>query len=173
MTWLLILFGVAVVVSPLMWFRQSPRQKLITELRRAASSMGLQVSLHRRPDARDDETRLECVCYRLPWLNDSCRQNWVLQRYSNRGWESDDSSTINSVIKSAGWKWTIAEAHPQWNHLLEETVADIPAGVSAIIANKTGIGFIWNERDDSSDLQKVAQNLKKLQQTAKKFADEA
>ena len=87
MTWLLILFGVAVVVSPLMWFRQSPRQKLITELRRAASSMGLQVSLHRRPDARDDETRLECVCYRLPWLDDSCRQNWVLQRYSNRGWD--------------------------------------------------------------------------------------
>ena len=68
MTWLLIVFGVAVVVSPLMWFRQSPRQKLITELRRAAGSMGLQVSLHRRPDAREDETRWSAVCYRLPWL---------------------------------------------------------------------------------------------------------
>ena len=95
-----------------------------------------------------------------------------MQRYSNRGWESDSASS-ESVIDSAGWKWTIAEADPHWSHLLEETVADIPAGVSAIIANKTGIGFIWNERDDSSDLQKVAQNLKKLQQTAKKFADEA
>ncbi|MDG1818703.1 MAG: hypothetical protein P8H31_02630 [Porticoccaceae bacterium] len=171
MTWLLILFGVGIVVSPLMWFRQSPRQKLITELRRSANSMGLQVSLHRRPDAREDETRLESVCYRLPWLDDSCRQNWVLHRYSNRGWQSDTLS--GAAINSAGWKWTIAEADPQWGHLLEETVADIPAGVSAIIANNTGIGFIWNERDDSSDLQKVAQNLKKLQQTAKKFAYEA
>ena len=56
---------------------------------------------------------------------------------------------------------------------LQETSADIPTGVSAIIANKAGIGVIWNERDDASDLQKVAHNLKKMQQTAKKFADEA
>jgi len=163
MTWLLILFGVAVVVSPLMWFRQSPRQKLITELRRTAASMGLQVSLHRRPDAREDETRLECVCYRLPWLDDSCRQSWVLHRHSKRGWESAISD----------WLWTIAEADSKWRDLLAETVADIPAGASAIIANSAGIGVIWNEREDAADLQKVAQNLKKMQQTAKKFADEA
>ena len=163
MTWLLILFGLAVVVSPLMWFRQSPRQKLITELRRTASSMGLQVSLHRRPDARDDESRLECVCYRLPWLGDSCRQSWVFHRYSNRGWASPISE----------WLWTIAEADPKWNDLIGEIAADMPSGVSAIMANNSGIGVIWNERDDASDLQKVAQNLKKMQQTAKKFADEA
>jgi hypothetical protein len=163
MTWLLILFGVAIVVSPLMWFRQSPRQKLITELRRSANSMGLQVSLHRRPDARDDETRLECVCYRLPWLGDSCRQSWVLHRHSKRGWQS----VVND------WLWTIAEADPKWSDLLAETVADIPAGVSAIIANNAGIGVIWNERDDAADLEKVAHNLKKMQQTAKKFADGA
>jgi len=151
-----------------MWFRQSPRQKLITELRLSANSMGLQVSLHRRPDAREEETRLECVCYRLPWLDDSCRQNWVLQRHSNRGWKPD-SPTLNS----RGWLWTLAEADSQWQQLLEKIVADIPSGVSAILANKAGIGMIWNERDDAADLEKVAQNLKKLQQTAKKFADEA
>ncbi|MGB0449407.1 MAG: hypothetical protein ACPGF6_02365 [Porticoccaceae bacterium] len=168
MTWLVILFGVAVVVSPLMWFRQSPRQKLITELRRAANSMGLQVSLHRRPDAREDETRLECVCYRLAWLDDSSRQNWVLHRHSKRGWKPD-----SPVLSSAGWLWTIAEAAPEWAATLEETVADLPSGASAIVANKAGIGIIWNERDDAADLEKVAQNLKKLQQIAKKFADEA
>lgn len=163
MTWLLILFGVAIVVSPLMWFRQSPRQKLITDLRRSANSLGLQVSLHRRPDAREDETRLECVCYRLPWLDDSCRQNWVLHRHSNRGWQS--------VVKD--WLWTIAEADSKWSETLSATVADIPAGVSAIIANNAGIGVIWNEREDAADLQKVVENLEKIQQTAKKFADEA
>ena len=163
MIWLLILFGVAIVVSPLMWFRQSPRQKLITDLRRSANSLGLQVSLHRRPDAREDETRLECVCYRLPWLDDSCRQNWVLHRHSNRGWQS--------VVKD--WLWTIAEADSKWSETLSATVADIPAGVSAIIANNAGIGVIWNEREDAADLQKVVENLEKIQQTAKKFADEA
>jgi hypothetical protein len=168
MTWLLILFGIAIVISPLMWFRQSPRQKLITELRRSANSMGLQVSLHRRPDARDDETRLECVCYRRSWLDDNCRQNWVLHRYSKRGWEPD-----NIVLNSSGWLWTIAEADPKWAALIADLCADLPQGVSAIIANKAGIGVIWNERDDSSDLDKVAENLTKMQQTAKKFADEA
>ena len=168
MTWLVILFGIAVVVSPLMWFRQSPRQKLITELRRTANSMGLQVSLHRRPDAREDETRLECVCYRLVWLDDSCRQSWVLHRHSKRGWEPD-----SAVLSGNGWLWTIAEAEPKWAATLEKTTADLPSGVSAIIANKAGIGMIWNERDDASDLEKVAQNLKDIQQTAKKFADEA
>ena len=163
MTWLLILFGIAIVISPLMWFRQSPRQKLITELRRTANSMSLQVALHRRPDAREDETRLETVCYRFPWPDDSCRQSWVLHRSSNRGWESEIS----------GWLWTIAQAKYEWREILEQCTAELPAGVSAIIANNAGIGVIWNERDDATDLQKIAQNLKKLQQTAKKFADEA
>lgn len=163
MTWLLIVFGVAVVISPLMWFRQSPRQKLITELRRSANGMGVQVALHRRPDAREDETRLETVCYRLPWLNENCRQNWVLHRYSSRGWESS----------SSGWLWTIAQALPHWDPIIQEVTAELPQGVSAIIANKAGIGVIWNERDDAADLQKIAHILKKLQQSAKKFADEA
>jgi hypothetical protein len=86
-----------------------------------------------------------------------------LHRHSKRGWESAISD----------WLWTIAEADSKWRDLLAETVADIPAGASAIIANSAGIGVIWNERDDATDLQKVAQNLKKMQQTAKKFADEA
>jgi hypothetical protein len=86
-----------------------------------------------------------------------------LHRHSSRGWQSE----VND------WLWTIAEADSQWNELLAETVANMPAGVSAIIANNAGIGIIWNEREDAADLQKVAQNLKKMQQTAKKFADEA
>ena len=159
MTWLLIVLGVAIVVSPLMWFRQSPRQKLITELRREASSQGIQVTLHRRPDAREDETRLETVCYRIPWPDDSCRQSWVLHRYSGRGWESACS----------GWLWTISQAPPEWDHKLPELVTSLPSGVSAIVANNTGIGVIWNEREDADDLVKIVENVKKLQSWAKKI----
>ena len=61
MTWLLIVFGTALVLSPLMWLKQSPHQKRIAELRRQANVASLQVSLHRRPDAREDERRLEAV----------------------------------------------------------------------------------------------------------------
>ena len=159
MTWLLIVLGVAVVISPLMWFRQSPRQKLITELRRLAGSAGLQVSLYRRPDARDDETRLECVCYRLPWLGDNCRPDWVLPRFSSRGWAS----------ACPGWLWTINQAPPEWDALLVEQVAEFPAGVSALVASPAGIGVIWNEREDNRDLMKIVANLKKIQHRAKEI----
>lgn len=168
MTWFLILIGVAIVVSPLMWFRQSPRQKLVTELRRQAHIMGLQVSLDRRPDAREEETRLECVRYSLPWLDEDCRQAWVLHRYSQRGWQPDSGDLTRS-----GWLWTIAQAPPQWDGVLADSVGELPAGATAVIANKVGIGVIWDEREDSSDLEKVANFLKKMQQIAKKFAVDA
>jgi len=159
MTWLLIVLAVAIVLSPLMWFRQSPRQKLITELRRSAGSAGLQVTLYRRPDAREDETRLEYVCYRLPWLTDDCRQNWVLHRFSKRGWDS----------ACPGWQWTLSQASPQWDAFLGEMLDDLPSGVSAIIATDAGIGMIWNERDNAADLEKIAHKLKKLQHQAKEI----
>ena len=159
MTWMLIVLGVAVVISPLMWFRQSPRQKLITELRRSAGSAGLQVSLYRRPDARDEETRLECVCYRMPWLHEDCRQNWVLHRFSSRGWDSN----------CPGWLWTINQAAPEWDPLLAEKIEDFPAGVSALVATAAGIGVIWNERDGDADLVKIVDNLKKFQHQAKEI----
>ena len=156
MTWLLIVLAVAVVLSPLMWFRQSPRQKLITDLRRSASALGLQVSLHRRPDAREEETRLETVCYRLPWLSDNCRQDLVIHRHSSRGWDGP-----------AGWLWTLAQAAPEWDAVLLDVLPQLPAGVSAVVANSAGLGVIWNEREDAADLQKIATQLKKLQLYAK------
>ncbi len=159
MTWMLIVLGVAVVISPLMWLRQSPRQKLITELRRSAGSAGLQVSLYGRPDARDEETRLECVCYRMPWLDDDCRQNWVLHRFSSRGWDSS----------CPGWLWTINQAAPEWDAILADQMDDFPAGVSALVATAAGIGVIWNERDDDADLVKIVDNLKKFQRQAKEI----
>ena len=70
MTWLLIVLGVAIVVSPLMWFRQSPRQKLITELRRCGEAVqGIQVTsatvVRMRVRMRH---AWRAVCYRIPWL---------------------------------------------------------------------------------------------------------
>jgi len=159
MTWLLILFGVALVCSPLMWLKQSPHQRRVTELRRLASSLTLQVSLHRRPDARDDELRLECVCYRLPWTDSQCRQNWVLQNYSERGWDSHCS----------GWRWFGNQARPELHEIIAETIGKMPETVSAIIANSAGIGVIWDERGEVSDVQSISELLPGLRQKAEEI----
>jgi hypothetical protein len=159
MTWLLIVFGTALVLSPLMWLKQSPHQKRIAELRRQANVASLQVSLHRRPDAREDERRLEAVCYRLPWQDTDCRQSWVLQRVSSRGWPSEYQ----------GWSWMAEEAGKQWHDLLAETIANLPEGVGAIVASAQGIGVIWDERGDLSELNQICEFLHRLRQKAEEI----
>ena len=159
MTWLLILLGLALVISPLMWFKQSPHQQQITELRRLANSLLLQVKLHRRPDARDDEMRLETVCYRLPWTDTDCRQNWVLQRYSSRGWES----------QCQGWHWTVDQSNAALDDTLTRVTADVPESVTALIASDAGIGVIWTEQGGADDVQKINQLLMLLRQKAEEI----
>lgn len=159
MSWLLILFIIAVVISPLMWLKQSPHSKRMIELRGLANSLSMQVSLHRRPDARDDEKALETVCYRLPWQDRDCDQKWVLHRFSQRGWDSD----------FAGWRWTLHQADPVWDSLLAEIIPQMPVGVSAVIANRAGIAVIWDERGDAQALQKIGENLQALRDRAKEI----
>ncbi len=159
MTWLLIVFGIAVVLSPLMWLKQSPHQKRITELRRWANSRSLKVSLHRRPDAREDEVRLDAVYYGLPWLDKSAGQDWVLQRHSQRGWQSD----------LEGWQWFGHQADPTWDQLLADTVPELPSGVSAVIANSSGVGLIWDERGTFTEIEQLCEFLQRLRQKAEEI----
>ncbi len=159
MIWLLIVFGTALVLSPLMWLKQTPHQRRITELRRQASAASLQVSLHRRPDAREDERRLEAVCYRLPWQDTDCRQDWVLHRLSDRGWPSEHQ----------GWSWMAQDAGQQWHDLLAENIANLPPGVGAIVASGQGIGVIWDERGDSAELNQICDFLHRLRQKAEEI----
>lgn len=159
MSWLLILFGLAIVLSPLMWLKQSPHQRKITELRRLANTAGMQVTLHRRPDAREDEKRLETVCYRLPWLEIDHKQHWVLHRYSERGWDSH----------CPGWRWTINQANSEWDALLSTVVEHLPQNVDAVMANQLGIGVIWNERGEAEDVDKICTELERLRQKAKEI----
>jgi len=159
MTWLLIVFGVALVISPLMWLKQSPHQHRITGFRRQANSLFLQVCLHRRPDARVDELRLESVCYRLPWRDKACRQDWILQRCSQRGWESPYPA----------WRWMADQADSQWGSALDEVLLQMPVGVSAVIADGNGIGVIWDERGETEDVTVIYQLLLLLRQKAEEI----
>ena len=159
MSWLLILFIIAVVISPLMWFRQTPHSKRMTEFRHLANSLKIQVSLHRRPDARDEETALETVCYRLAWPETDIKQGWILQRFSQRGWDSSYD----------GWRWTQYQADPEWDMVLDELVPQMPSGVSAIMASRAGIGLIWDERGTAQDVQNIVAILQRLKQKAEEI----
>jgi hypothetical protein len=160
MNWLLIGLCVILALSPLVWLKPSSHQKRVAELRRQAGILSLHVNLRCRPDARDGETQLDSVCYRLPWLSEGHNDNWVLHRYSQRGWESHCD----------GWRWFSNQADPSWATSLSKMVTQLPFGVSALIANREGIGVIWDERGDQSDIRQIFDCLQLLRQESCKGA---
>jgi len=152
MIWLLIIFCLAVALSPLMWMKASPRQQQVTVLRAKARSLSINVNMCRQPDAIDSETRLDAILYWLPWQKDTVNQVWILQRRTRRGWESSFD----------GWRWVNNQAHPSWEQIIELIIQDLPAGISAIVSNKEGIGMVWDERGGEDLIDNLHQNLNNL-----------
>ena len=145
MVWLLIILCIAVIVSPLMWMKSSPRQQRIKRFRDMARKHSLKVSLQRRPEARESETRLDAVCYWCPWGADVKPKHWVLHRYSNRGWQSSWQD----------WHWFKAEASIEWLACVEDVLSVLPENVSAIVVDSTGIGMFWDESGEQSTLEQI------------------
>lgn len=152
MKWLLIGFLIAVVLSPLMWMRQSPGQQRVTQHRRDARSKGIQVNLQPRPEAREGENRLEAVCYRAPWTKSSVRQNWVLHRYSERGWPSD----------LPGWNCAVEQLGGNCSEPVYSVARELPVGVRAIVADARGLGLIWDEKGDTEQCALVCEKAGEL-----------
>lgn len=152
MNYFLVIVGIALVLSPLFWMKPSLRQKQITALRGLAPKLGLRVRLHRRPDALDEEKRLECVNYYLPWSAPPTRP-WVLHRFSTRGWESP----------WAGWHWR-GDIPPESRFAaIGELLQTLPEDCSALVIDRQGVGAIWQERSDETGLTAIASVLHKLQ----------
>ena len=145
MVWLLILLCLAVVISPLMWMKNSPRQQSIQRFRDIARKHSLKVSLQRRPEARESENRLNAVCYWHPWGADIKPKHWVLHRYSKRGWPSPWQD----------WHWFQSEASIEWLACVEDVISELPENVSAIVVNSTGIGMFWDEKGEDSTIEKI------------------
>ena len=158
MIWLLIAAVILTIISPLLWMRSSPRQKHIDHLRSYARTAGIQVILHRRPDARDDEVRLETVCYRLPWRGLEVADHWVIHRYSQRGWESLFS----------GWRWFQGEVENGFSEGLGEAIVGMPESASAILCNASGIGVTWGEREDTQAVAAICASLSDLRELLEK-----
>jgi len=160
MTYLLIAFVLALILSPLMWFRQSPRQKLITAMRKEAASKGIRVKLSKPADAREGEGRLEYVTYTLPWLPDSAAsmeprmEKWLLVKGTRRG----DPSNWNS------WQWLGRESNDALITPIGFALEKLPENISALEACSEGVRIYWQERGQLYDVQAIFEHLDKLRE---------
>lgn len=155
MSYLLIIFIIVVVLSPLVWLKGTPAQRRMTEFRRQAALSGLKVQLVPEPDAEESEKRPSAVRYVLPFRPGEVEAfclpgTWTLLRNSRRGWESPWD----------GWRWFRGEAAPVLLPRIETVLSGLPEMVYAIRADRLGIAFYLTESGDAGSVELLADRLK-------------
>ncbi len=160
MIWLLIIFTLAVVVSPLLMMKSSPRQQQISSCRQAARSLSISVNLHPQPDARETEKRLVTTLYWLPWQTERRPKPWVLHRCSDRGLHS----------RWSNWYWLPNRAGSQWEDVLDDVLCQLPSGVTAVVLNNSGVGVTWDERSDSAVVSTLHSCIERLQKKGEEIS---
>ena len=154
MVWLLIIFCLAVAVSPILWMKSSPRQQHITDCRKKARGLSINVNLRHCPGAPEAEQRLDTVYYWLPWLEAKKVQGWILQRSSRRGWDS----------LFTDWRWVNNEANKEWYEVINFCLSELPEGVTTIQVSNEGVGLVWDERGAIDLIDKIHISLLELRQ---------
>jgi len=164
MAYLLIALVLAIILSPLMGLRQSPRQKLVAALRGCAKQHGLQVKLSQPAGARPGEGRLDTVIYRLPWATDSKpsglrrAEQWLLLHESKRG----DQSPWNK------WRWMTLPVTDELLPEIGKVVEQLGETFSALEASQDGLSVYWQEYGEETDVEQLAQALTELQKTIRR-----
>jgi hypothetical protein len=156
--YLLIVFLIAVVLSPLVMMKASPGQTRVSAFRRKAMSLGLKVQLVPEIDAEESATRPEAVRYFLPYPLDSVEvlrgrlASWTLMRGQRRGWDSPWPE----------WRWFRAEAPAHCHDIISNAINQLPACAYGIRADKGGVSVFLREIGEDTAVQQVADSLRLL-----------
>ncbi|MDM3870333.1 hypothetical protein QSV34_03085 [Porticoccus sp. W117] len=160
MEYIWVIVVLALVLSPIIGLKSSPRQKKLETLRRCASAAGLHVKIARRPDARDDERDLDSVSYLLPWGGNTPEglRPWVLTHNNRRGMEA----------QWPNWRWFEGPAQPGIGSTLEQLLPGLPDGVTGLVVSRQGLAIHWLEQGEEADVAALVDALKTLRQALQK-----
>jgi hypothetical protein len=144
MTFWIILSIIGVMLSPLVWLRQSRQQNGRMALRMEARRMGLAMQLtaqdwphwlHRQPPS-------PCAQYHRPRRSQQAKA-WAY-------WQMEEGAWLN--------RWQ----EPCDDPLLLAQFATLPVDVFKVEADQQMITLCWAERGEKEDLQRIAAVLKAL-----------
>lgn len=164
MTYFLIFFIIAVVLSPLAWLKSTPAQARMTAFRQRASAVGLKVALCPPPDSAEDEKRPGAVKYFVPFNADDKMQlreafgQWILLKEDRRGWES----------RWEGWRWFRKEARESLHDAIGACISDLPDGVYGLQADSASVGVYLMEKGETSAVDQISSCLNTLLNTVSK-----
>ncbi|MFA5548542.1 MAG: hypothetical protein WDA10_08395 [Porticoccaceae bacterium] len=158
MKYLLIVLVIAMVISPLLWLRQTPGQARITAFRNRALQLGLKVQMVPHADAEETERRPETVRYlKSPAPDDKgilpvIEPFWTLVRAERRGRESP----------FPGWRWHRSEAPAAIHPAIGQCLAELPASVTALRLDGQGVSAYWEETGRVEDVARIETALTAL-----------
>lgn len=148
MKYLLIALVIAMVISPLLWLRQTPGQARITAFRNRALQLGLKVQMVPHADAEEAERRPETVRYLKSLVADDkgnlplIEPFWTLLRTERRGRASP----------FPGWRWHRGEAPVSIHPALGPCLTALPASVAALCLDGQGLSAYWEETGKVEDV---------------------
>ncbi len=137
MVWLLILFVLMLMISPVLWLKPSPRQRRVVPLRSAAGKAGVQVTMEAPPLHGISNAM---PSYRWPYPQEAPGPRFVLLR------DSEASEALKTFIP--GWRWRIEPLRPlpeAAREPLEALLMRLPQDALVIESRESGIILWWWE----------------------------
>lgn len=157
MVYLLILFGVALVIGPVLWLRPSPRDKHLAELRQSAVSNGLTVQV----PLKDDKAWIrefpeieshKLVRYMVPLIGDKIKEQklspalGLYYHHEPNGWRPLGSS--HGVLSEEILNCLADVADAQWANALE--------------VKRGSVAIYWQENEGVEEVKILAKTLERL-----------
>ncbi len=142
MTWLIILFALMLVISPVLWLKPSPRQQRVVRLRNAARKAGVDVKLQTPPF---HEARGVMPAYRWGYPQLQPGPDFVLVR---------DAHAAEALEPFAhGWRWRIEPLRPLSAEALarlDALLTRLPMDAQMLESRPTALTLWWWESQDAA-----------------------
>lgn len=140
--WLVILFTMLAIVSPVLWLRPSRHDQRLGRLRQQAGQAGIEVKfakppLHSQPGGM--------ISYRWAYARDRSGPVFLLVR----------DAYASEVLKPfmAGWRWRIEPLRPlasDTQRLLQQALAQLPEDALVVESDRRYLTLWWSESLDET-----------------------
>ncbi len=137
--WLIILFTLLIMLSPMMWLRPSRRDRHLGQLRQQARQLGVTVKFAKSP-LHNPPAGL--VSYRWPYPQDRPGPYFVLVR------ETHASEVLKPFDEAQGWRWRIEPLRPftgKARSCLERALEELPRDALVLESERRYLTLWWGE----------------------------
>lgn len=149
MSYLIILFVVALALAPVLALMPSKQQKHLIALRDSARAAGLQVQVCKLPQTHRQKVRKEDeesgVAYRLLWRHPDAR-----------------FKTIHFTVLRAEVSAHESEGHIE--SILRTALDSLPDCIMGLEFTNIGLAAFWQEQGDTDSVEIIAQTLMALKE---------